>query len=357
MSKNSFEKYLENGEKLINERISNDISEKYPIFSQLPRFGTDLSNRLHNFATRGKGLRGTLIMLSSEMFGYEDKRMPLGIASGLEFIHSSLLIHDDIMDNDLLRRGIPSFFSQYLSLIKKDNIKDDIQTAKSMSICAGDFGFFLGMQIISNSIKNLKESSKIMNLITNEIMLVGIAQMEDVFLGNIEHTPGLEEIELVYLHKTARYSFSLPMVVGVNIAGENLKTIELIEKLGKHLGFIFQLRDDEIGIFSDENISGKTVGSDIRENKKTYIRSMLYSATSKGDQKILNDIFGKRNIAIEEINKIKTLIISTDTLKKVNKIMKEHEVEASKIIESLGINSHYKNILFELLYFISNRKK
>ena len=357
MNKFAFAEFITENKKLVDKRIVQYVNLKSDLFNRLPLFGSDLSTRLVSFATRGKNIRGVLFLFTAEMFGEKICPALIDIAAGLELIHSSLLIHDDVMDNDLLRRGQPSLYSQYLERMKKSSIKENVQTAKSLAICVGDLSFFLGMQLINRAVFDLKLNDSILTKITDEIMLVGLAQMEDVFYGNQDETPSLKEIDLVYLYKTARYTFSLPMSLSTLVAKQKSDMIVDIEQLGEHIGFIFQLRDDEIGLFMDEGISGKTKGSDIRENKKTYLKSLLYSHLSISSKTKLDSIFGNKNITENDIKYIQNIIITSGVTKQIQNIVEDREKKAIEIINRLPVKHSYKASLVGLLRYISDRKK
>ena len=357
MNKSVFIEFVGENKALVDNRIVEYLNLKSFLFNRLPRFGVDLSKKLASFTSRGKGIRGGLFLFVAEMFGKKVCPSFIDIAAGLELIHSSLLIHDDVMDNDLLRRGQPSLYSQYLEEMKIFSIKDSVQTAKSLSICVGDLGYFLGMQLISNAVAELRLSDTILIKITDEIMMVGLAQMEDVFYGNQDETPLLREIDRIYLYKTARYTFSLPMSLGTLVAEQKKEMTTSIEQLGEHIGFIYQLRDDEIGLFMDESVSGKTKGSDIRENKKTYLKSFLYSYLPTSSKSTLDTIFGNKKITDKEIEYVQNIIITSGAPKKIQNIVKKREKKAMEIINSLQLNQTHKASLVRLLRYISDRKK
>lgn len=231
-----FKDYLEAKKSLIDDYLIQFLAGEKESFKKINSWGEDLIEKFKKFVVAGKTIRGTLVFLSAEMFNFYDQKTILPAASAMEFIQSSLLIHDDIMDRDLKRRGAPSIFASYIPIGEKEKFSDPFYFAASMGVCAGDIGFFLVFKLI-NSL-SLKDK------ITSEIIQVGLGQMADVYWGYKKVRPTASEAEKIYLYKTARYSFSLPLAIGATIAGQPQKIIFLLEKLGEFLGVAFQIKDN-----------------------------------------------------------------------------------------------------------------
>lgn len=231
-----FEEYFKIKKRLIDQYLIDFLEEQKKPWQKVNLWGEDLTEKLKKFVIAGKTIRGTLVFLSAEMFGLKDEKTILPAAAAMELIQSSLLIHDDIMDRDLKRRGMETIFATYLPTAKKERFSDPFHFAVSMGICAGDIGFFLAMKLL--------QSPLIKNALADEIMKVCLAQMDDVYWGYKKERPTVAQIEKIYRYKTARYSFSLPLVIGAILAGQSKKTITALERLGEGLGIAFQIKDD-----------------------------------------------------------------------------------------------------------------
>lgn len=312
-------------------------------------FSTSVLDQIDEFVVRGKSIRGILTLLSAELFGYKDKNTALIGASALEMIHSSLLIHDDIMDNDLLRRGKPSVFSQYALLAKQHKINSPY-FSKSMGISVGNCALLLGIQLL-NKLKNYE----LTNYILQEIFATNIAQMQDVFFGEKKDCPTEKEIEEIYLYKTARYTFSLPLITGATLAGVNDHTKQKLGLLGEYIGILFQLQDDNIGLYSNVVQSGKQVGSDVVNNKKTLLRILLEQRLSDNEKRELNTIYGNNNITEKHIALIRKLNDKYHINQKIEEKKEELKILAGNIVTDLTIIDSYKKILSELIEYISSR--
>ena len=264
---------------------------------------------LERYSRSGKMLRGILACLGRELFQPETaaKNDPdpeaLSLASALELFQAGLLVHDDIMDKDEMRRGMPTMHKLF-ERAEADRphaqggapLKpiDHKALGEAMGICAGDIFYFIAW----NTINSL--GPKLGSLFSKELVDVCLAQIKDVRLGVLPEFPEIEEIIEVYAYKTARYTISLPLCAGAILAGRD-DAIPALEKLSLNLGILFQLQDDYLGLFGNEEELGKPTGSDIREGKKTPYMILLAKALSGPEKLRFLEIFGHRSITQEDI--------------------------------------------------------
>ena len=217
-------------------------------------FDADVLRRLKEYVVRGKLLRGALVFLGYEAAegprlaspDGEAERRCLAAAAAMELTQSFLLIHDDIMDKDEVRRGVPSLHRQYREFSQERGVEDAEHLGVSLGICVGDVGVFLAMELLAQADPSL------LSTYARELNLVGLAQMDDVYFGQAPEEPAVDRIVQVYRFKTGRYTFSLPLVLGAALGGADQGTQEALARFGEELGVVFQIKDDEIGLFGEE---------------------------------------------------------------------------------------------------------
>lgn len=312
--------------------------------------------RLRDFATAGKMVRGGLVLLSEEMFSGKITNDGIICATSLELIQTGLLIHDDIMDKDTKRRGKDTIFFQYKKLAEKRKMKESYHIGESMGICVGDTAFFLSFLRLGEISKKFL-LAKLISKISEELILVGTAQMEDVITSHQTKPLSESEILSLYRHKTARYSFSLPLSVGAILAEADESTIPLLEEIGEHLGIIFQIQDDTIGLIGNPQITGKPKGSDVRENKKTLYHSHLLSLANKEEKNRLNKIFGNKNLKDKDITFVVNLCEKYNVFETIENKMKHHAKLALEKIQVLPVAEKYKKYLTDLVEYNLRREK
>ncbi len=311
--------------------------------------------KLSDFTTKGKMLRGNFVLLSHEMFNGSQKDAAINIAAALEINQSGLLIHDDIMDNDRIRRGDKSLF------VKLEDVGESRQTLNSrqyglaMGILLGDTSFFLSYQMLLEAEIHPGIIQKITSAYTREMLTVSHGQLLDLDFGLTPYNPTKDEIITMYRQKTGGYTFILPFTLGAILAGASTKDLDTLTDFGDALGTVFQIVDDYIGLFGSMEKTGKPVGSDIRENKKTLIRHLLYEYATDSEKEILEGAFGNAELSEDDIKKIQTISQNHNIKSQIYIIVEEYTAKARSAIEALSVTKQYKIILNELVDYLIGR--
>lgn len=314
----------------------------------------DVSKRLIALSENGKMARGSFFLFSCEMFGLKHNKDLLNIAAALEIIHASLLIHDDIMDNDRIRRNQETMFVQYENMLKKEHDNDAESTGKSLAICVGDIGFFLANTYITSSKISNDLKSELIQLISHELIQVGFAQMTDC-VNKVGSTDSENEILSLYKYKTGRYTFSLPCVMAAKITNQNHKIIETLSELGENVGILFQIQDELLGLFGTEEKLGKPIGSDIREDRKTLYKTYLYQDSTVEEKHTLNSLFDNKSITEKDVDFIRNIVRKKGIDKKIAKLVENYHNKSLVLIKELPVDVAYKTQLEELITFVTNR--
>jgi geranylgeranyl diphosphate synthase type I len=306
-----------------------------------------LHKRLKDFVLRGKMIRGTLVCLANALFSQEILPAAYRAGAAMELFQSALLIHDDIMDRDELRRGEPSIYYSYVRDAEKEQTADHYHLGESMGLCAGDFSIFLGFDLLASLDLPEQYLSRVISLCAEEYASVGIAQMEDVYLGFTAEDASLDRILELYRYKTGRYTFGLPLCIGAVISGCSNQLIGDLMRLGELLGIIFQVKDDEIGLLSDASSAGKSIGIDVKENKKTLHRKFLLEDRRAAH---LSSYFGAEDLSSAQLNEIREALVSLNIIDRIHVLVTDHAERAKKIIETLTqVPDEKKSYLYQLL--------
>ncbi len=208
---------------ITDQQLRTFLQKKKHDLSKVNSWGIDAIERLSDFVVRGKSIRASLVIFSYKMLRDDLPKEVIETAAALELFHCGFLIHDDIADQDLKRRGVDAIHHQYQKLT------GDKHKGISMAIHAADLAFFLGFELTGTAVKSL---------IAREFANVCAAQMDDI--------AGTKDKQKLYLYKTARYTFSLPLAVGATLAEAKTSIIQQLEDLGETLGLLYQIRDDQL---------------------------------------------------------------------------------------------------------------
>jgi len=350
----SFEQFSLTAREDITRNLQEFFEEKQA--ENLPDYFYQLGmySSLANVVSKGKLVRGTLFLFSCEMFGVSRKKELIDIASAIELLHTGLLIHDDIIDNDDLRRGIPTIHALFKNKGEELGIHDATHYGVTMGVLAGDAAFHSAIELLSRY--QGENMGRLLRYYASEVNRVILAEGADSELGQTAIEPTTEEIKGIYQYKTARYTFSMPFTMAGIVAGVESATIETMDKIGELAGFIFQLKDDELGLVGSEEKIGKPVGSDIRENKKTLIRKLLYERVDESELSQLNSVFGKPSISRNEIQIVKDLLEKYQIQKEVDGQVELIMNEIQGLFNGLSVDNEYKKILQEMLLFNLKRR-
>jgi geranylgeranyl diphosphate synthase type I len=317
-----------------------------------------IRNSLLDFALSGKLVRGSLYLFAADSYGFSNLEKILKVASAIELVHSGLLIHDDIMDNDQLRRGKPTIHNQYRSFGLKNKVISPDEFGKSMAICVADICFFAAFKYIVEADVDCWIKDKLINYFSKQIIYTGLGQMDDVYFGSIKNSPFRSQILTIYQYKTANYTFNLPLIMGYLTSGkDNINEIVLLERLGSYLGLIFQGTDDIIGITQDEEVIGKDAGSDIREDKKTIVRDLLLKNSKGKELAFAKSCFGNKNLTTPDLQKLRKLFFERKIDQKLSDLINDQSKKARNIISRLGILKENKNLLDNFLTYLVERIK
>ena len=317
----------------------------------------DAVNKFINMNGDGKFLRGCLIDLGYKLTKSDDYAKTLSLA--YETFETSILIHDDIIDNAHLRRNKETIHETYKNEFKKYNIEND-NTNTSLALCIGDLGFFYTNEMITKKYKNDKNLAKLLSYYNNIVIKTIKGEIIDVALPFIEkndkkHTLHEEDIMEIYRLKTSWYTVIGPFVLGMILGNSKAKDIETFEKVLEPLGIAFQIKDDILGIYSSKEILGKSVYSDIEEFKQT----ILYSYIKIKRNDLLDELlkyYGK-SITEEESKKVQKLFEDSGALEYATNKMNEMFNEVYANIKSMDIKEYAKNILLGLILFLRLREK
>lgn len=277
----------------------------------------------------GKRLRPLLTLMSTQMYGGKlEKAMDAAVA--IEVFHNFTLLHDDIMDAAVLRRGKATVHEKW-----------DVNTG----ILSGDAMMIMAYQcFLSYEPETFYALNK---LFSKTALEVCEGQQYDVdFETRMDVT--IEEYLLMIKLKTS-VLVGCALQMGAIIAGKNVIEQQKIYDYGIQLGMAFQLMDDYLDAFGDPETFGKEVGGDIRENKKTYL--YLKSIANEDFAGELKSLFDQdyRKLADDQIEakkeRAKQLFINSGGANRTLEAIKEYTDKALKTIESLEMDSENKFVL------------
>jgi len=288
----------------------------------------------YSLSQGGKRLRPLLSLISCSLFGGDLKEVE-NSAIGLEIFHNFTLLHDDIMDQSALRRGLPTVYQKW-----------DTNTA----ILSGDTMFVIAYQYVTDTDPEiLVDTLRVFNQTAKEVCEGQQYDMNFELEKNISIDDYMEMIRL----KTA-VLIAAALKIGAISARASAKDCNLIYDFGIMIGLAFQLRDDFLDAFGDVDVFGKPIGNDIITNKKTYLYLKAYQ---KADIEKMNQL--DRAFEMKGSDKVKKVLsiygeldIKTETESKIEQL---HD-DAMKILAETNIKEENKKELYLFLNQLIKRE-
>lgn len=286
----------------------------------------------------GKRMRPTLCLLSCDMFGgnIEDCLTP---AVAAEIFHNFTLVHDDIMDQAPLRRGMETVYHKWNS---------------DIALLSGDTMLIKAFQYV------LKTNKLYRNEVLSELCKVAIevceGQQYDLNFETQDDVNLDSYLEMIRL-KTAVLLASV-LKIGAIVAQADEKNAQRIYDFGIDLGIAFQLQDDILDCYSDVNVFGKVTGSDIADNKKTYLYLKALELASEEDRMSLKELFAMPKGRDEKkIETVLNIYSKYDVKKVVSDLMKEYYERSLHHLDSIEVPEERKQTLRAYAEYLYGRNK
>ena len=308
---------------LVDEKISFKLNSKVDLIQKMTNYHLD---------TGGKKLRALLTLSSSKLCGYSKGGRDINLAACVELIHAATLMHDDVIDNALVRRN-----------------KKTINTiwGNKSSILVGDY-------LLSRCFEMMVEDGSLEILKLLSTTSSEIAQGEVLQLQHHGEIDMLEETYLKIISLKTAALFSASTKVGAILANKNSKYKEALEFYGKNLGLTFQIADDALDYNSELKLFGKKIGKDFYEGKVTLPIIILYQKCSSEEKNFLKTVFDKEN---REEDELKIILEKIKKYNIINECYKKAEYFINLASNSLSIfeDNQEKEILKNLTSFSIER--
>jgi len=255
-------------------------------------------SREHNLRS-AKRLRASLVYYS---YLLNNDSVPEGLwqaCNSVELVHTALLMHDDFMDQDLLRRGQPTTQVYYG--------KSDPHYGESMAVCTGDAILCLGFRTLLNTKFSPDVTVLALSQLLQGIENTAYGQAFDITL---QHQKSWTQNDIITLHraKTAIYTYQNPLLIGAILGNVPHQAHSILKDYSKDAGVAFQLQDDILGVFGDRETTGKSDNSDLLQGKCTLLILKALELGNQSEKKIIEKIWGDRNASHKDLTKAKEAI-------------------------------------------------
>jgi len=315
----------------------------------------------------GKRLRPAIVLFSCGALG-GDEKIAIPAAAAVEIFHTWTLVHDDIIDRDIMRRGQSTVHKHYSThaLTEMDVLnltpKEAAHYGVSIAVMTGDIqhGWGISMMAELNSMHN----------ISAEITLNLINELDTNVLNTLVEG---EVLDIQYAHR-AMESLTPPMIedmlmkktgalyefcgrAGAIIGSNSLDDpkIDIVADFAAKCGIAFQLQDDLLGIIGNEEKLGKAVGADLREGKRTLIVYEAYRNANQSQREKLMSVLGNDDATEDDVVTIQKMLRDLGGIDYVSNRARVLISEAITSLESLP-DSSYKDLLYQWADYMISRE-
>ena len=307
---NQFNSYIDN---FINDLNDNSVYEPIKYFLKLP----------------SKRVRPILTLISSRLYN-DDTDYALSAALANELFHNFTLIHDDIMDSSKIRRG-------------KETVH--LKWNVNQAILSGDAMQILAYKCLENY--EAKIQKKLMEIFNDTALKICEGQQLDLEFEKENELKFSDYIQMIKYKTAVLLGSSLKMGGIINDVNET--DLESLYDIGLNLGLAFQIQDDYLDLFGDQNLIGKKIGGDIIKRKKTVMYHVFKEISNEDDSLTLDQLYNDSNSDdSSKIQKVFDLFKNANVDVKTKDLVKNYSTKAINSLENINIENDKKSELIQI---------
>ena len=307
----------------------------------------------------GKRIRPAVMFFGYHAAGGRNEKELLKTAVGIELIHAFLLMHDDIIDRDNLRHGVPTMHAHYEAVSKKlfggrGGAIEPEHFGLSVGVIVGDLVYSLGNRAVFESNFPARNIVAALKKMSDIVGLTVVGEMQDVY---IEHEGQATEKKILamYEKKTARYTFEGPFHLGAILAGGKESQQQAFSAYAIPLGVAFQLQDDLLGLFGSEKKIGKPVGSDVAEGKITVPVAYARAHATAKQKVIIARTLGKEKLTKAELVAFRDVIEQTGGRAHAEELAQKYLHRARRALNAVQLSPKARDFFANLTDYLENR--
>jgi len=319
----------------VDAAIASAIARSSDATSHVGAAGEELLQAVADAAAGGKRMRATLTIESFHAHGGTDLAQILPVAAALELFQAAALVHDDVLDDAETRRGRPTAH-RALAQAHADRHAGPhaARFGVAGAILAGDLALVAAFRALDDVPRAVRELfGEMTELVTlGQYLDMRIAASPIELLGDQER-----DIRATMRAKTASYTAEFPLALGAAAAGKGPRAVAAARAAGVPAGIAFQLRDDLLGIVGDATHTGKPVGGDIREGKRTVPLWHAWHNADDAGRAVIAAALGRADAAAETVADAIEVIRASGAIEATEAQIDEAAAEAAERLAALDI--------------------
>lgn len=294
----------------------------------------------------GKRLRPAFVVGTYRALGGTDDAAAVELATAFELLHTAFLLHDDVIDRDTVRRGIPNLAGEFAG----DALACGTASAPAelwghaAAILAGDLLIHYSQGMVARLSVADATRSALLDVLDKSMFVTAAGELSDVAFSVGMSEARLPDVLAMTERKTAAYSFEGPLTAGAILAGASTEVLDVLGEYGRLLGVAFQLGDDLLGLFGTEEFTGKSVVNDLREGKETLL--MAYARTTS-EWYVIAESFGDPEVSDFAADRARAALERCGARSFVEGLVADFSDRASEISQSSLLPASLRHSLSE----------
>ena len=316
----------------------------------------ELLDSLHVHVGAGKLIRPRLVELGWRL-ATADPVPPSGraavdrLGAAFELLHTALLVHDDVIDRDVLRRGQPAVHASARHRLEARGVPaaDAAHAGVAVALIAGDVLLTQAFRLAATC------AAEAAAVLFDDAAVTAAGELEDVLLGLSRHTgeePDPDRILAMQRLKTAHYTVGAPLRAGALLAGADPDLARAMGEAGADLGAAYQVIDDVLGVFGDPGETGKSADGDLREGKATLPVLFARRSTDAGSARLRELLAGP--VAEEDLSEALGLLRAHPGLQEAREFTLAYARQTEAMLEPLG-DGEVPDALRQLVHAVADR--
>jgi geranylgeranyl diphosphate synthase, type I len=287
--------------------------------------------------------------------GSPDETLILDAGAALELLHTFALVHDDVMDGSERRRGGPAIHRRFMDAHSDASWRGEARRfGEGIAILVGDIAYVYADQLAGRCIR---QAGAVLAAIWDELRVeLCVGQSLDL-LGTAARRADLATASRIATYKSGKYTIERPLHFGATMAGAGVVVADALSAIGLPLGEAFQLRDDVLGVFGDEEATGKPVGDDLREGKPTALLAHATNAARTTAARALLERVGATDLTPTEVAAIQELITESGALANVETQIARLTADAHRAIAAAPLAPPARDWLDDLADYVAWRDR
>jgi geranylgeranyl diphosphate synthase type II len=304
----------------------------------------------------GKRVRPALVLAAYDAFGGTDHTLSTPVAVSFELLHTAFLIHDDVIDRDLSRRGIANVAGRFTerAIAHGAGIGQAEAWAQAAAILAGDLALSEAHRALALLPVDAGLRGRLLDLLDRAVFVSAAGELADV-TNTVSRTPlTIDQVVSTLEHKTAIYSFEAPLQAGAVLAGAPADAIDALGRFGRLIGIAFQLTDDLLGVFGNPASTGKSTLADLREGKQT---ALIAHAGSTDSWPLIAPFVGKGDLTEAEAEIVRGHLRNCGADSTADALAREYASRAVDALQLAGMPPELRATLTQLASSAVTRDK